>query len=106
MKIKKLLFIILLIIPAFTFAGEIFGTISKDGKPFAKQPVSITAVDGTVVKAVTTDATGYFSVTIEKLGPFKLKAGEAVADVNSNVTATGYNFVLIQQDSKWQLIKK
>jgi len=106
MKIKKMLLLILLLIPLLTFAGDIFGTITKNGKPFAKQLIKITTQDGTVIKSDSTDAFGYFSVTIKQAGQFKLNAGGAVADVSSNNSPTGYTFILIQNNSKWQLIKK
>jgi len=106
MKIRKMLFLILVLIPALTFAGEIFGTITKSGKPFAKQLVKITASDGKVIKSDSTDAFGYFSFNIKQVGQFKLQAGGAVADVSSNNSPTGYKFDLIQNNSKWQLIKK
>jgi hypothetical protein len=106
MKIKKLLLLLLFVIPALTFAGNIFGTITKNGKPFAKQLVKITANDGTLIKSDSTDATGYFSITIKQLGQFKLNAGGAVADVTSNTSPAGYNFILVQTNGKWQLTKK
>jgi hypothetical protein len=106
MKIRKILFIILVLIPALTFAGEIFGTITKNGKPFAKQLVKITASDGKVIKSDSTDAFGYFSINIKQVGQFKLQVGGAVADVSSNNSPTGYKFDLVQNNSKWQLIKK
>ena len=106
MKITKILLLLLIVIPALTFAGDIFGTITKNGKPFAKQLVKITTNDGTVLKTDSTDAFGYFSVTIKQVGQFKLKAGGAVADVSSNNSPTGYTFILVQKNSEWQLIKK
>jgi len=106
MKIKKMLLLILFLIPALIFAGNIFGTITKNGKPFAKQLVKITTNDGTLIKSDSTDAFGYFSITIKQLGQFKLNAGGAVADVSSNNSPTGYKFILVQNNSKWQLIKK
>jgi hypothetical protein len=106
MKIRKMFFLILFLLPAVILAGNIFGTITKDGKPFAKQPVKITTNDGTVIKADSTDAFGYFSITIKQLGQFKLNAGGAVTDVSSNNSPTGYKFILVQNNSKWQLIKK
>ena len=106
MKIKKMLLLILFLIPVMIFAGNIFGTITKNGKPFAKQPVKITANDGTVIKSDSTDAFGYFSITIKQVGQFKLNAGGAVADVTINNSPTGYTFILVQNNSKWQLIKK
>ncbi|MCX6286662.1 MAG: hypothetical protein NTY96_06065 [Bacteroidetes bacterium] len=106
MKIKKMLLLILFVIPALTFAGDIFGTITKNGRPFAKQLVKITTNDGTVIKSDSTDAFGYFTMNIKQLGQFKLSAGGAVADVTSNNSPTGYTFILVQNNSKWQLIKK
>jgi len=106
MKIKKILLLILFVIPALTFAGDIFGTITKNGKPFAKQLVKITTSEGTVIKSDSTDAFGYFTMNIKQLGQFKLSAGGAVADVTSNNSPTGYTFVLVQNNSKWDLIKK
>jgi len=106
MKIKKMLLFILFLIPVMIFAGNIFGTITKNGKPFAKQPVKITANDGAVIKSDSTDAFGYFSITIKQVGQFKLNAGGAVADVTINNSPTGYTFILVQNNSKWQLIKK
>ncbi len=106
MKIKKMFLLILLLIPLLTSAGDIFGTITKNGKPFAKQQIKITAIDGTIIKSDSTDAFGYFSVTIKQVGQFKLNAGGAVADVSSNNSPTGYTFILTQTNSKWQLIKK
>jgi hypothetical protein len=106
MKIRKMLFILLVLIPALSFAGDIFGTITKGGKPFAKQLVKITSNDGKVIKSDSTDAFGYFSFTIKQVGQFKLQAGGAVADVSSNNSPTAYKFELVQNNSKWQLIKK
>jgi hypothetical protein len=106
MKIITMLLLIIFLIPALTFAGEIFGTITKNGKPFAKQPVKITTINGVLIKSDSTDAFGYFSMTIRQVGQFKLHAGEAIADVYSNNSSSGYTFVLIQNNAKWQLIQK
>jgi hypothetical protein len=106
MKIIKLFVLILLLIPALTLAGEIFGTISKNGKPYAKQQVTIYNNDSTIKKSCITDDFGYFSITIKQVGKFKLKTGGAVTDVFSNNNPTGYTFILVQQNSKWQLIQK
>lgn len=106
MRQTKMFLLITLLIPAIAFAGDIFGTITKNGKPFAKQPVVITTAAGKVIKADSTDAFGYFTLTIKQLGQFKLSAGGAVTDVTSNSSPTGYTFILVEKDSKWQLIKK
>jgi hypothetical protein len=106
MKITKIFLLLLFVIPSLTFAGDIFGTITKNGKPFAKQLVKITTNDGTVIKSDSTDAFGYFTMNIKLLGQFKLSAGGAVTDVTSNSSPTGYTFILVQKNAKWQLIKK
>ncbi len=96
----------LMCLPVMVFAGEIFGTITQGGKPFARQQVKITTKDGTVLKTDSTDALGYFSINIKQTGQFKLQAGGAVADVFSNNSPTGYTFILVQNKSAWQLIQK
>lgn len=96
----------IILLPALAFAGEIFGTINKNGKPFAKQPVKITTTDGTVIKSDSTDSFGYFSLTIRQPGQYKLHAGGAVADVYSNNSPTGYTFILVKKNDAWQLIQK
>jgi len=106
MKIKKMLLLILFALPALAFAGNIFGTITKNGRPFAKQPVEIKGLDGKLIKADSTDALGYFTMNIKQLGQLKLYAGGGVIDVISNTSPTGYTFILVQTNSKWQLIKK
>ena len=106
MKSRKMFILMLVLIPALSFAGDIFGTINKGGKPFAKQPVKITTSDGKLIKSDSTDAFGYFTFSIKQVGQFKLQAGGAVTDVSSNNSPTGYKFELIQNNSKWQLIKK
>ena len=106
MKIKKLFLLMLFVIPSLAFAGTIFGTITKNGKPFAKQPVEIKGLDGKLIKADSTDALGYFTLNIKQLGQLKLYAGGGVIDVTSNTSPNGYTFILVQTNSKWQLIKK
>ena len=75
MKIKKIFLLMLFVVPALAFAGNIFGTITKNGKPFAKQPVEIKGLDGKLIKADSTDALGYFTMNIKQLGQLKLFAG-------------------------------
>ena len=60
---KNILFLILLLLPAITFAGEIFGTLKKDGKALVNQEVKITQ-NGKLIATMTTDAKGYFSAVI------------------------------------------
>jgi hypothetical protein len=106
MKTTKTVLFMFMCLPAMVFAGEIFGTITQGGKPFARQQVKITTKDGTVLKTDSTDALGYFSINIKQTGQFKLQAGGAVADVFSNNSPTGYTFILVQNKSVWQLIQK
>ena len=106
MKIKKMLLLILFALPALAFAGNIFGTITKNGRPFAKQPVEIKGLDGKLIKADSTDALGYFTMNIKQLGQLKLSAGGGVIDVISNTSPNGYTLILVQKNAQWQLIKK
>jgi hypothetical protein len=106
MKTRKMFLLLLFVIPAIAFAGDIFGTITKNGKPFAKQLVKITTANGTVLKTDSTDAFGYFTMNIKQVGQFKLNAGGAATDVTSNNSPNSYTFVLVQNNGTWQLIKK
>jgi hypothetical protein len=105
MRATKIIVLVLLLIPAISFAGEIYGTISlKNGGHFAKQKVTITAPDGKVFRTVTDD-NGYFTVTIPQLGKCTLSAGGCTADVYSNDGPNGYTFIIDNQFPGCQLKK-
>jgi len=107
MKTKLILFLIIILSPAMLFPGEISCTISKKGKPYAKQVVTITNKKGVTIKTATTDDFGTFTITISTVGPLLLKTGEgAVAEIYSSKTRVSYTFKLDQKDSKWQLNQK
>ena len=113
MKKINILFVLFLLIPLFIKAGDIFGTISKDGRPVVKAVVTITSGNGTETKSDTTDATGYFSVKMRQLGQCKMKVklllppnAETDGIVYSNTSPTGYTFILTQQNAGWKLIQK
>ena len=70
MKAKNIFLFLLFLVPSLTFAGEVFGTLKKDGKPLTSQAVSITQ-NGKVIATDTTDAKGYFSITLKQVGQCK-----------------------------------
>lgn len=107
MKTRHILISILLLLPALTFAGEIYGTLKKDGKPVAKQEVKIMQNDK-VFGTATTDENGYFSITLKEVGPFRLEVvgyDGAVFNVFSNNNSNGYTLSLIKAGDKWELKK-
>ncbi len=107
MKAKLMLFLVIIIFPALVFAGEISCTISKSGRPYAKQVVTILNKKGETIKTATTDDFGTFTITITQVGAFQLKTGEgAIADIYSSNTRISYTFTLDQKDSKWKLNQK
>jgi hypothetical protein len=106
MKTKRILLLILLFVPILSYAGEIYGTIKgDDGKPLISQVVQIKLNDK-VVASDTTDANGFFSVTIKEVGKFKLEVvgyKEAGFEVFSSNKSTRYNLLMIKAGDKWAL---
>ena len=107
-KAKHIFLCIMLFLPALTFAGEIFGTLKKDGKPLVKQEVKITQ-NGKVFGTATTDENGYFSIAIKQIGKFTIELPGyegAVFEVFSTNNSTGYTLSLIKTGDKWLLKKQ
>lgn len=107
MNTKKILFFLLFLLPMTSFAGEIYGTLKKDGKPLAKQEVKITQ-NGTVLATTVTDDNGFFSMTIKQVGQVKLEVTGyegAVLGVFSTNNSTDYTLSLIKVGDKWELKK-
>lgn len=107
-QIKLLFLSLLFLVPALTFAGEIFGTLKKDGKPLAKQEVRILQ-NGNVIGTATTDDKGYYSITIKQVGKCTLDLpgyDGATFDVFSTNNSTDYTLSLTKVGDKWQLKKQ
>ena len=105
---KNILFCLLLLLPTLTFAGEIFGTLKKDGKPLIKQEVNITQ-NGKVFGTATTDEKGYFSITIKQIGKFAIEVPGyegAAFEVFSTNNSTGYTLSLVKTGDTWLLKKQ
>lgn len=104
---KNILFGLLLLLPTLSFAGEIFGTLKKDGKPLANQEV--TFVHGTnLIGTVTTDEKGYFSFVAKPVGKLTLQLSGyegATFDVFSTNNSSGYTLSLVKEGDKW-LVRK
>ncbi|MBK9981096.1 MAG: carboxypeptidase regulatory-like domain-containing protein [Saprospiraceae bacterium] len=105
---KNILFCLLLLLPTLTFAGEIFGTLKKDGKPLAKQEVKF--VQGTtLIGTATTDEKGYFSFVAKPIGKLSLQLPGyegATFDVFSTNNSSGYTLSLVKEGDKWALKKQ
>jgi len=106
MKTTGILLLILLFVPFLSNAGEIYGTIKgDDGKPLINQVVRIMQADK-VMASVTTDANGFFTVTLKEVGKFKLEVAgykEASFDVFSSNKSTRYNLLMNKNGDKWIL---
>jgi len=106
MKTTTLLLLILLFVPILSFAGDIYGTIKgDDGKPLINQVVQIKQNDK-VLASATTDANGYFTVTIKEVGKFKLEVTgykDASFEVFSSNKSTRYNLLMNKAGDKWIL---
>lgn len=106
MKTKSLLLFILMFIPVLSYAGEIYGTIKgDDGKPLINQVVQIRQNDK-VIASDTTDANGFFTVSIKEVGKFKLEVigyKDASFEVFSSNKSTRYNLLMNKAGEKWML---
>ncbi len=107
MKTKNILLALMLLLPTLTFAGEIFGTLKKGGKPLAKQEVKFSQ-NGKLIGKATTDANGYFAIDIKPIGKISIElAGYegVVFDAFSTNNSSGYTLSLVKEGDKW-LLKK
>lgn len=106
MKTKRILMLFLLFIPILSYAGEIYGTIKGgDGKPLINQVVQIKLNDK-VIASDTTDANGFFTVTLKEVGKFKLVVvgyKDASFEVFSSNKSTRYNLLMNKTGEKWML---
>jgi len=104
---KNILFCLLLLLPTLSFAGEIFGTLKKDGNPLVKQEIKFTQ-NGKEIGTVTTDEKGYFSIIIKQIGKLSIELTGyegAIFEVFSTNNSTGYTLSLVKEGDKW-LLKK
>jgi hypothetical protein len=106
--IKHLFLSLMLLLPALTFAGEIFGTLKKDGKPLANQEVRLLQ-NGQVIGTAKTDDKGYYSITVKQVGKCTLDLPGyegATFDVFSTNNSTQYTLTLVKAGDKWELKKQ
>lgn len=99
---------ILMLLPALTFAGEIFGTLKKDGKAMVKQEVQILQ-QGVVIGTAVTDEKGYYSITIKQVGKCTLQLTGfegAKLDIFSTNNSSEYTLSLIKTGDVWELKKQ
>src|SRR5687767_6820491 len=107
-QVRHIFILLILLLPVLSFAGEIFGTLKKDGKPLAKQEVKIMQ-NGKEIATATTDATGYFSVVVKPIGKLTIEVPGyegAVFEAFSTNNSTGYTLSLVKTGDKWQLKKQ
>jgi len=108
MNFKSIILSLLFFVPAMAFAGEISGTIKKDGVAMVEQEVKI--MQGEKVIATTkTDKNGYFSVTITQVGKYKLQLtgfDGAAFDVVSTNSSISYTLALVKVEGAWQIKKQ
>lgn len=106
MKAKRILMLILMFVPILSYAGEIYGTIKgDDGKALTNKVVQIKLNDK-VIASDTTDANGFFTVTIKEVGKFKLEVAgykDASFEVFSSNKSTRYNLLMNKAGEKWML---
>lgn len=106
MKSIGIVLFFLVFVPFLTRAGEIYGTIKgDDGKPLTAQVVQIMQGDKVIANS-TTDANGYFTLTVKEIGKFNLVVvgyKEAAFEVFSSNKSTRYNLLMNKAGDKWIL---
>jgi hypothetical protein len=106
MKTKGILILFFLLLPILSYAGDIYGTIKgDDGKPLVSQVVQIKLNDK-VIGSATTDANGYFTITIKEVGKFNIEVvgyTGASFEVFSSNKSTRYNLIMNKAGDKWVL---
>ena len=108
MNIRSIILSLFFFIPAFAFAGEISGTIKKDGVAMVEQEIKITQGDK-VIATTKTDKNGYFSVTIPQVGRYKLQLTGfegASFDVVSTNSSINYTLSVVKVEGVWQIKKQ
>lgn len=108
MNFRSIFLSLFFLAPAFVFAGEVSGTIKKDGVSLANQEIKITQGEK-VIAVVTTDKNGYFSINIQQVGRFKLEIpgyDGASFEVVSTNNSTSYVLSLVKVGDAWQLKKQ
>jgi hypothetical protein len=108
MNFKSIILSLLFFVPAMAFAGEISGTIKKDGVAMVEQEVKIMQGDK-VIATTKTDKNGYFSLTIQQVGKYKLQLtgfDGASFDVVSTNSSISYTLALVKVEGAWQIKKQ
>jgi len=108
MNTRNIIIALMFFLPSFAFAGEIYGTIKKDGTALVTQEVKITQGDK-VIATATTDKNGYFTFNIPTVGKYKLVVtgfDGAMYEVFSTNSSTGYTLSLVKAGEVWQLKKQ
>ena len=108
MNTRNIIIALMFFLPSFAFAGEIYGTIKKDGTALVAKEVKIMQADK-VLATATTDKNGYFTVTIPTVGKYKLVVtgfDGASFEVFSTNSSTGYTLSLVKAGEVWQLKKQ
>lgn len=96
---------VVLLFPICSIAGEIYGTISANGKPLANESVSVTCNKGTVVSKPS-DAYGSYRVFAPAQGPCRLAVRGLPAEVRSYGGPVRYDFEIRTQAGKTSLQRR
>ena len=108
MNMRNIIIALMFFLPSFAFAGEIYGTIKKDGAALVTKEVRIMQADK-VIATATTDKNGYFTFNIPQVGKYKLVVtgfDGATFEVFSTNNSTGYTLSLVKAGDVWQLKKQ
>lgn len=109
MKWTTFLLLLMMLVPSFAVAGEIYGNIKKGKKPLGRGvPVEIKIKDK--IYSSKTDKYGSYSLYVKETGKCILtvkgtKSSPSI-QINSYKSSVRYDMVLYYKDGKWHLKRK
>lgn len=93
MSVITMLFLIIILFPSFSFAGQIYGSIKRDGNFIEGVQVEIRCASSTTYSAQT-DMYGSYSIYVPETGKCTLTANSLPIEIYSFDSPIQYNLVL------------
>ena len=105
------LLIFVLLFPSLGLAGEIFGTLTMNGRPQKGVKIEVTESNRqNIIDQAATDRFGRYRLYVKKTGPVKLKAFFQKAPYSLNIMSyeksARYNLKLIKIHNRYELQRR
>jgi len=110
MKRLLSLLIFVLLFPSIGMAGEIYGTLTMNGRPQKGIRIGVTEPNGQDIDQAVTDRFGRYRLYVKNPGPVKLKAFFKGASYSLNIMSyeksARYNLKLIKINNRYELQRR